>query len=150
MPSITVVLADSEKARRAGCRRLLQPEPGIQVVGEVRSGLAAIAAAGDLQPHILLLSLSVSRGNGVALLPVLRQKSPRTKVILLTRRASQGRILEALSRGARGYLDEKGLRAFLPKAVRSVDAGEAWVPRKMVVKIMRRLRRLRAPAERRE
>jgi DNA-binding NarL/FixJ family response regulator len=142
MPSISVVIADREKARRAACLRFLQPEKRIQVVAEARSSMEAIAAAVRFKPCILLLDLSLSREKGVALLPALRQKSPRTKVILLIGRASEARILEALSHGAQGYLEKKVLRAFLPKAVRVVDAGEAWVPRKMVPKIIDRLARL--------
>lgn len=143
MPPITVVIADREKASRAACLRLLRPEKGIRVVGEARSGLEAIAAV-KLRPRILLLDVHMAAGNGVALLRILRQKSPRTKVILLTRRASQARILDVLAHGAWGYLDKKAFRTFLPKAVRLVEAGQAWVPRKMVAKILDRLAHLTA------
>ena len=76
---------------------------------------------------------------GCPLIPALRQKSPQTKVILLTDGASEARTLEALAHGARGYLDKALLTTFLARAVRVVDAGEAWVPRKMVARIMDRL-----------
>lgn len=138
MPSITVVIADHEKASRAACLRLLQPEKGIRVVGEARSGFEVIAAAAKLKPRVLLLALGGAPRHGVAVLPALRQKSPRTKVVLLTERASEARILDALSYGARGYLEKKDLPLFLPKAVRAVNAGGAWVPRKMVPKIIAR------------
>lgn len=141
MRPVTVVIADHEEARRAACLRLLRPEPGIRVVGEAQSGLKVVAAA-RLRPRILLLDAQLSAGKGVSLLRVFRRKSPRTKVILLTRRSSQVRILDALSDGARGYLDTRALPTFLPKAVRRVDAGEAWVPRRMVAKILDRLARL--------
>jgi len=147
MSPITVVIAHHEKTRRAACLNLLQPEKGIRVAGVARTGLEAITAAAKLKPHILLLDLNLSKGNGIALLPAVRQKSPRTKVILLTQGVSKTRILEALSRGAMGYLDEKLVSTFLPKAVRLVDAGEAWVPRKMVAKIIDRLARLTARQE---
>jgi hypothetical protein len=59
------------------------------------------------------------------------RKSPQTKVILLTDGASDARTLEALSHGAR--LPRQGLLTTFPaRAVRVVDAGVAWVPRKMV------------------
>ena len=148
MPPISVVIADREKACRAACLRLLQPEKRVQVVAEARSSMEVIAAAVMFKPRILLLDLSLSREKGVALLPALRQKSPRTKVILLIGRASEARILEALSHGVQGYLEKKVLRAFLPKAVRVVDAGEAWVPREMVPKIIDRLARLTFREER--
>ena len=106
--------------------------------------MEAIALTARARPRILLLSLGVSRGNGAAVLSALLRRSPRTKVILLTTRTTEARILDALSRGGRGYLEQGMLRTFLPKAVRAVDAGEVWVPRKMVGRILDRLARLTA------
>jgi DNA-binding NarL/FixJ family response regulator len=123
---------------------MLQPETGIRVVGEARSGLEAINCTGQLRPRIVLLDLALARVAGSSLIPALRQKSPQTKVILLTDRASEARTLEALAHGARGYLDRSMVSKFLARAVRVVDAGEAWVPRRMVGKIMDRLAGLTA------
>jgi len=144
MSPITVLIADHDEARRAACARLLQPEKGIRVVGRAQSGLEALSGMAKLKPCILLLSLNLLKGKEIAQLFVLRQKSPRTTVILLTHRAPEIRILEALSYGARGYIEEKVLRTFLAKAVRCVDAGEAWVPHKMVARIIERLAGLTA------
>lgn len=147
MPPSIVVIADGDKTSRALSLNTLQAEKGISVVGVARNGLEAILAAERLKPHILLLNLNLFRGKGDNLLRALRRKSPRTKMILLTRRASQTLILEALCHGALGYLKEKAIKTFLPKAVRQVKAGEAWVPRKMVAKIVDRLARLTALEE---
>lgn len=136
---ITVVIAERQHADRAACLRLLEAESGIRVVGEAKSGLEAITSTGHLRPRILLLDLALTRAQGSPLIPALRQKSPQTKVILLTDGASEARTLEALAHGARGYLDRALLTTFLARAVRVVDAGEAWVPRKMVTRIMDRL-----------
>jgi len=144
MSPITVLIADHDEARRAACARVLQPEKGIRLVGQAQKGLEGLSGMAELKPCILLLSLNLLKGNKIAHLFVLRQKSPRTKVILLTHHTPETRILEALSYGARDFLDEKGFSAFLPKAVRCVDAGEAWVPRKMVALILERLARLTA------
>ena len=139
MPSITVVIADGDKTSRARSLNILQAENGILVVGVARNGLGAILAADRLKPDILLLNWNLFRGKGDNLLRALRRKSPRTKMILLTRRASQTLILEALSQGALGYLNEKAINSFLLKAVRQVEAGEAWVPRKMAAIMVDRL-----------
>lgn len=137
---ITVLIAERQRADRAECLRLLEPEAGIRVIGEAKNGLEAIATTGRLRPRIILLDLALARAaQGMPLIPALRQKSPHTRVILLTDGASEGRTLEALAYGARGYLDRSVLATFLARAVRVVDAGEAWVPRKMVTRIMDRL-----------
>jgi DNA-binding NarL/FixJ family response regulator len=138
VPPITVVIADRDRERRAECVRLLSLEKGIRILGQARSGLETLACAG-LNPRILLLDLSFS-----ALLSALLLKSPGTKVILVAGRASETRILEALCNGAQGYVESRVLRTLLPKALRTVDAGQAWVPRGLVPNIVDRLTRLSA------
>jgi len=147
MSTITVVIADRQKSSRSLTRDTLQSEKGIMVVGVARNGLEAIISAGRIKPRILLLNSNLLRGRGDPLLRALRQKSPRTKMILLTRRASEAAILEALSIGVRGYLKETDINAFLPQAVRQVEAGEAWLPRKMELKIVDRLVLTAVPQE---
>lgn len=142
MAAITVVIADRQRARRVACRRLLKPARGIRVLAETPNGLGAIAAAG-LRPRVLLLDSKLSRHQGASLLGAIRRRSPRTRVILLTERDSEALLLDALGRGAPGYLEKKSVSAFLTRAIRVVAAGEAWVPRRMVSKIVDQLRVLK-------
>ena len=146
MPPISVVIAGRGKAARTTCRSLLEAERGIRVVGEAASGLDTATAVEQLQPSILLLDLGLFNADSTSLLPVIRRRSPRTRILLLAHRAPEARTLEALSLGALGYLEKGALRTHLPRAVRAVDAGEAWVPRKVVTTIMDYLARLAVPA----
>ena len=143
MPLTTVLIADLENAGRATCRRLLQPEKKIRVVGEARNGLEAMTGTAKLKPRILLLDPRVVGGS---LVSTILEKSTHTRIILLAERASDAHILDALSQGALGCLAKKELPTFLAKAVLAVDAGEAWVPRMMVARIINRLARLSAQA----
>ena len=142
MTRVTVVIAGRARASRAACRSLLDRHKDIRVVGEAGSGLETASAAEKLKPSVLLLDMSLMDGDVTALLAVLGRKTPRTRVLLLVGGAPKPRVLDALSHGARGYLEPRTMRTFLPRAVRAVNAGEAWVSRKMVAKIMDRLARL--------
>lgn len=141
MPEVTVVIAHRDKAVRALCARRLRRQKGIRQVSEARSGLEALGAVTGLRPRVLLLDLGLTLGSVGSLVRVIRRKSPRTKVIVLTGRGREAQVVEALAHGAVGYLEKKGFRMFVAKAVRQVDAGEAWVPRKMVAKIIDRVYR---------
>ena len=143
MSAISVVIADRGRAARTVCRSVLEPERDIKVVGEVRSGLDAVAAAETLKPDVLLLDLRLFDGDArTTLLPVIRRRSPGTRVLLLTERARESRTIDALCSGARGYLEKQALGTYLSRAVRAIDAGEAWVPRKMVARIIDRFARI--------
>ncbi len=138
MPPIIVVIADTDKRRLGICVRLLRAARGITVIATARAVRDTIGTVVH-QPDILLLDLTMTRANDAATIPLLRTKSPHTQIILLTGRASDGHVLAGISQGARGYLDAKLLRPFLLKAVRAVAAGESWVSRAMVGKLIDQL-----------
>ena len=142
MSSITVLVADDQQKNRMTCLHLLRDEKKIHVVGEARNGLEVITSVAKLKPHILLLNFNLLKRKRIPFLQTLRLSSPKTKVILLTRRARETTLLKALSYGIRGYLRESLLTTFLPKMVHVVNNGEAWVPRKMVSKILDHLTNL--------
>lgn len=141
MPSITVVIADTDTRRLGTCVRLFRAARGITVVATAGAVCETIGTVVH-QPDILLLDLKMTRTDDAATIPLLRTKSPHTQIILLTGRASDGQVLAGISQGARGYLDAKLLRPFLVKAVRAVAAGESWVSRAMVGKLIDQLARL--------
>jgi DNA-binding NarL/FixJ family response regulator len=146
LPVVSVLIADSSKAIRTACARILQSMRGIRLVGEATTGLQAVSATAKLRPRVALVDLELSSEFGPTLISILRRKSPRTRVILLVGRASEARVLEALSHGAVGALSKKDLR-FLPEALEAVASGEAWMSRKMIPKIMDRLAAYIARAE---
>ena len=113
---------------------MVEPEPGRFTASGHR--------AGKLKPRVLLLDPSVVEGKGVSLVSTILEKSPKTRIILLSERASDADILDGLSQGALGYLTKPVLPTYLTKAVRAVAAGQAWVPRRMVGRLIDQLAHL--------
>jgi DNA-binding NarL/FixJ family response regulator len=147
MPVTNVLIADREKATRAACVRVVRAQRRMRVVGEAQSGLEVVTATARLKPQIVLLDLKLSSEFGATLISVLRRKSARTRVILLVGRASEAKILEALSHGAVGYVKKNQIQRFLPEALHAVSSGEAWMSRRMIPKIMDTLAAFTARAE---
>jgi DNA-binding NarL/FixJ family response regulator len=139
IPIISVLIADPDKRSRAACVRALHGVRGVRVVGEATTGLEAVSTTAKLKPRVVLLDLELSSEFGASLIAVLRRKSARTRVVLLVGRASEERILEALSHGAVGCLTKTDVARFLPEALEAVSSGEAWMSRKLIPKIMDRL-----------
>lgn len=139
MSSITILIADHDPARQSSCLRLLAAEQTVEVLGVVTGGLEAIAATAELKPRILLFDFNLLQQDAALLLSSVRRNSPSTRVILLTDCLSEAEILETLLHGAAGYIDTNNIAAFLLKAIRAVDEGEAWLPRRMLAEIVNRL-----------
>ena len=141
MQMITVLVAGKTRASLDQCVRSLRGEPGIRVIGEARN-ITELLAAVEREPRIIVLDVEELGHNTDFLLSFV---DPRhTKVILVTRRPVLSKIPDALFHGARGYLERAAVRTLLSKAIRRVDAGEAWVPRRVVPEIVERVARLSA------
>jgi DNA-binding NarL/FixJ family response regulator len=143
---ITVVIADQKQRQRSKCQEILGIEDGISVVGHAKSRHEVIEALKG-KPRVLLLDFKMSIVSPDSLVPAIRKRSPKTRIVLMTDRASESKILEVLSQGARGYLWKDLVQVHLPRTVRVVDAGEAWIPRMMVAMLLDRLTRLSSPKD---
>src|SRR5208283_4192302 len=85
-PSVRIVIADDHTIFRDGLRRLLEVEPGLEVVGEAADGAEAVSQTRALTPDILLLDLAMPRVPGMEVLRELSAKDEGlpTKIIVLT------------------------------------------------------------------
>ncbi|MGA8146848.1 MAG: DNA-binding response regulator [Gallionellaceae bacterium] len=157
MQQITVAISDQNVGRCAKFEHLLQYEQGIQILVNAKSNeddmirdrrlmpRINITAAEDmvaricrLKPRVLFANIKQCIEADCAMLMTLRHECPDTLVVLLADESVQeeDQVLRALASGARGYLDLEAESSNLSKAVRVIDRGEAWVPRKMLGKIM--------------
>lgn len=160
MQPITVAIADEDAGRRARFEHSLQGEQGIQVLtngttseGDMtkdrrlksRTNITAIedvvARIRRLNPRILFANLKQCTEADCAMLVSLRRECPETLVVLLADESGQeeDKVMHALAKGARGYLSPEADSLYLSKAVRVISRGEAWVPRKMLGKIMEQM-----------
>ena len=81
---ITVVIADGRRLIRDSLRQVLSSEQNIQIVGEATSGTEILDFIGRLEPDVVLLDCFMPGIDGAKDIPPLIEKSPRTKLLLLT------------------------------------------------------------------
>src|SRR5438270_12977582 len=102
--SITVVLADDHPLVRRGLRAALEAEPGIVVVAEAGDGLETVRLVERLQPDVLVLDLIMPGLGGLDVLPIVQQRSPRTRVVVFSMYANEDFVLQAFRNGAMAYV----------------------------------------------
>ncbi len=122
-----VLLADDHAVLRAGIRLLLNSQPDFNVVGEAASGIEALTLAEQTQPDLILLDLSMPGLGGLDALPVLRQRAPNTRILILTMHDDPQYLRKALKSGAAGYVLKKAADIELLSAMRAVLRGEVYV-----------------------
>jgi DNA-binding NarL/FixJ family response regulator len=123
----TIVLADDHHVVRQGLRALLEAEPDFQIVGEAADGREAAQLVKRLQPEVLVLDLMMPGLSGLEVTRQVRQRSPQTRVVILSMYADEAYVLEALRNGAAGYVLKKSTADELVRAVREVTTGRRYL-----------------------
>ena len=92
------------------------------------------------KPEIILLNYAVQNYNTAAFISLLRNANEKSKIVLIARALTDDEILDCLIAGATGYLEIIDMPKFINKLLPAVHAGEAWITRRMVAKLITRLR----------
>jgi two-component system response regulator DegU len=135
---IKVVIADDHRLFREMLRLALHKEKTIKIVGEAATGRQAIEAIKNIKPDIALLEIILPEMEGLEVLPVIRDKSPKTKVLMLAAHKDEAKIFKALKAGAKGYVSKDASVSDLIKAIQTVHKGELWVERKQMARFFDR------------
>jgi two-component system response regulator DevR len=142
-PEIHVLLVDDSALVREGVASVLRAQGaahGIRVVGEAATVAAAIVAARQLRPHIVLLDLRLPDGPGYDACRAILRDRAETRVIVLTSSADDRMIYESISAGACGYLLKEIDPAGLVDAVRRAAAGEAILSPDLTARVLNLVR----------
>jgi DNA-binding NarL/FixJ family response regulator len=124
---ITVLLADDHSLVRKGFRRLLEDEPGIQVVGEASDGSEAIHIAQELKPQVIVMDMSMPGLNGIQACVEILKVLPKTAILMLSMYSEEAQVRNAIKAGAKGYVLKNAVDVDLASAIRDVAAGKKVV-----------------------
>jgi two-component system response regulator NreC len=119
-----VLLADDHETVRQGLRALFENSAEVEVVGDVADGDAAVQAVERIGPDLVILDLSMPPGNGLVAIRRIKESSPRTPVVVLTRYRDAAYVSEALAAGASGYVLKQSPFSELMRAVRDATLGD--------------------------
>lgn len=124
---IRILIADDHTIVRQGLRKLLDEEPGIEVVGEAVDGRDAVAKASDIMPDIVLMDLSMPGLHGLEAARQIVRRLPRTRVLILSMHKNEAYVLQALQAGASGYILKDSASEEVVGAIRSVNRGDSYL-----------------------
>lgn len=120
---ISIVIADDHPLVREGIRKILELEPGIQVVAEAGNGQEAIAMARRHRPDVILIDINMPGLNGIEATKVIRRELPQTGILALTIHDDEEYIIELLKCGVSGYVLKDIGAEELVKAIFQVARG---------------------------
>ena len=101
---IKVVITDDHELLRRGVKTALAKRRDIEIIGEAENGRDLLTQLEYLEPDVILLDISMPVMDGEAALPIIKERFPAVKVIMLTMHNDPVVIATMMSLGANSYL----------------------------------------------
>lgn len=133
---IRIVVVDDHPIVREGLVTVLEDQPDLTVVGTAGTAEDAIAEVGRTRPDVVLLDLELPGADGTDAIPLMREVSPATRVLVFTAYDSDERVFGAIRSGAHGYLLKGAAAAEIAAALRSLQAGESYLEPRIAAKLV--------------
>jgi two-component system, NarL family, response regulator LiaR len=133
---IRVLIADDHAVVRQGLRTFLELQDDIEVVADVADGEAALLAADDHEPDVVLMDLVMPGVGGVEAIRRLRERQPQARVLVLTSFLEDEKLFPAVRAGAAGYLLKDVEPSELVRAIRAANEGEALLHPAVAARLM--------------
>lgn len=124
---VSVMLADDHAVVRDGLRALLEGGNDLQVVGVAGNGREAVAEALRLRPDIVIMDIAMPELDGVEATRRIVERSPETRVLILSMYLSAEHIYRALQAGAQGYVLKESAGEEVVEAIRALRAGKRYL-----------------------
>ena len=121
-----MVVDDHDGVRGVICR-LLRAQPDFTVIGEAVNGAEALSKAQELQPHVIVLDISLPDMDGLTVAAKkIRDVTPSAEILRVSN-YNEGEITKAFVAGARRYLLKSNAGLELVAAIRTVNRKEPYL-----------------------
>ena len=130
MSSIKVMIIDDNSTIRKIVKELIKMEKDLTFCGEAEDSQAAWVLLSEAEPDVAVIDISLNEeGGGLKILQDIKSAGLTTKVIMFSAHSESLYADQCLKAGAHGYLSKDKTVGQLVDAIRSVYAGEQFVPK---------------------
>ena len=119
-PVVSVLLVDDDPDVRGLMDVMLGEEERFSVVGHARDGAEALRLADLARPDVIVLDLHMPGMDGFTALPRLRNCLPEARIVVVSAFPDPYTLVEAVQRGADGYIDKSRVWAELLPTLRGL------------------------------
>ena len=142
---VRVAIVEDNRGTRESLTELLGHAPTVQCVGAHPNGEEALRQIPAEAPDVVLMDINLPRMNGIECVARLKQKLPKTQVLMLTTYEEGDLIFDSLRKGASGYLLKDMPPAELVQAIEEVHAGGAPMSPQIARKVVSHFQQIKQP-----
>ncbi len=124
---IRVLLVEDHLLVRQGLRKVLEAEPGIEVVDDVGDGETGVEAAFKLQPNVIVLDIGLPGINGIEAARRILRRMGNVAILMLSMHGDEFYVRRSLQAGAKGYVLKDSEEIEIVRAVTAVAHGDSYL-----------------------
>jgi len=143
---ISVSIVEDSRGTRESLSELLKRSPGLRCVAAYPNGETALRELPGQIPDVVLMDINLPGMSGIECVARLKQKAPKTQVLMLTTYEEGDLIFESLRAGANGYLLKNMPPSELVHAVEQVHAGGSPMSMHIARKVVNHFQQIKQPS----
>ena len=136
---VRVLVADDHLVVRRGLQSIIESAADLLFVGEASNGDEVISACKTHEPDLVLLDLRMPGPPGPEVIAALRALNPEVRILVLTIQGGDEAAYRTLQAGASGYMLKDVPCEQILDAIRSVCAGQPYLPAGLAERLAARL-----------
>ncbi len=125
------MIADDHKIFRDGVRSILEKEKDIEVIEEAANGDEVLEKLFKVKIDVLVLDIDIGKPNGIEITEIIRKDFPEIKILILSMMSLHDFIIQALEKGATGFILKNAGKDEVLTAIRSVAKGDSYFSREV-------------------
>ncbi len=137
MERIQVYIVDDHPFIRLGVSQILNQEHDMFVCGESGEFQQSKEEIARLNPHVVLIDLSLKNDNGIDLIQYLSEHYPNIAIVVLSMHDELIYVKHAIEAGAKGYFHKNESVENLPYAIRKIMSGGNYFSEEISNTLMR-------------
>ena len=142
---ISVSIVEDSRGTRESLTELLDRAPSLRFVSAHASGEDAVEKIPGNAPDVVLMDINLPKMNGIECVHQIKEKLPKTHVLMLTTYEEGDLIFDSLRKGASGYLLKNLPPAELISAIEQVHAGGAPMSMQIARKVVTHFQQIKKP-----
>jgi DNA-binding NarL/FixJ family response regulator len=139
--NIRVLVVDDHPLVREAVKGLIRQEPGLVICGEAEDREQTLAMISALQPHLVILDLSLKDSRGTELIGTLRHLNPKILILVLSMYDELVYAERAIRSGAHGYVSKNEPLPKIRTAIHCVLDGEIYWSEKAATRVASKIAR---------
>lgn len=137
---VRVMITDDHRLMRQVIREVIEQEEDLEIVAEAGDGYEAEKQAAQTQPDVVLMDLVMPGCDGFEATERVLACAPQARVVIFTASEQEQHVLQAIQRGAVGYLTKDISADALVAAIRRAYQDELCMTRPMAARVLAHLR----------